>query len=106
VYDAWDQTSRKVDRVLAATQPLSRFRPLARLFSGNIRGLYPADTYQAMLAEDFTPAGIAQTRREIQAVAGAIPKFRVQPPRLPRCPTVVLPVTRAAKGRELQHARP
>lgn len=104
VYDAWEQTTRNIDRILAVTQPLSRFRPLARLFSGNLRRLYPADTYQAMLAEDFTPAGTAQTRREMQAVAAAISQFRAQPPRLPQCPAIVLSVARAAKGRERQWA--
>jgi hypothetical protein len=104
VYDAWDQTTRKVDRMLAVTQPLSRFRPLARLFSGNLRRSFPADTYQAMLAEDFTPAGIAQTRQEMEAVAAAIPQFRAQPPRLHKCPTIVLSVARAARGRERQLA--
>jgi pimeloyl-ACP methyl ester carboxylesterase len=104
VYDTWDQTTRNVDRVLAVTQPLSRFRPVARLFSGNLRRLYPADTYQAMLAEDFTPAGIAQTRMEMQAVAAAVPQFRAQPPRLPECPTIVLSPAHADRGRERQHA--
>jgi pimeloyl-ACP methyl ester carboxylesterase len=104
VYDTWDQTTRNIDRTLAVTQPLSRFRPLARLFSGNLRRLYPAGTYQAMLAEDFTPAGIAQTRMEMRAVAAAIPQFRAQPPRLPECPTIVLSVARADRGRERQLA--
>ena len=103
-YDTWDQTTKKIDRMLAVTQSLSRFRPLARLFTGNIRRLYSADTYQTMLAEDFTPAGISQTRQETQAVAAAIPQFRAQPPQLPKCPTTVLSVARAAKGRERQHA--
>lgn len=104
VYDTWDQTTRNVDRTLAVTQPLSRFRPLARLFSGNLRRLYPADSYQAMLAEDFTPAGIAHTRMEMQAVAAAIRQFRAQPPRLPECPAIVLSVARADRGRERQLA--
>jgi pimeloyl-ACP methyl ester carboxylesterase len=103
-YDTWDQVTRNIDRMLAVTQPLSRFRPLARLFSGNLRRLYPAGTYQAMLAEDFTPAGIAQTRREMQAVAAAVPQFRAQPPRLPDCPTTVLSAARADRGRERQVA--
>ena len=103
-YDTWDQTTKKIDRMLAVTQSLSRFRPLARLFTGNIWRLYSAGTYQAMLAEDFTPAGISQTRQETQAVAAAIPQFRAQPPRLPECPVIVLSVARAAKGRERQHA--
>ena len=104
MYDTWDQTTRNIDRTLAVTQPLSRFRPLARLLSGNLRPLYTADTYQAMLTEDFTPAGISQTRREMRAVAAAVPRFRAQPPRLPQCPTTVLSVARAAKGRERQNA--
>jgi pimeloyl-ACP methyl ester carboxylesterase len=104
VYDTWDQTIKKIDRVLAVTQPLTGFRPLARMFSGNLRRLYAAETYQAMLAEDLTPAGTAQTRREMRAVTAAIPQFRVQPPRLPQCPTVVLSVARAARGRERQEA--
>ena len=96
VYDTWDQTARKVDRVLAVTQALTRVRPLARLISANVRRLYSADTYQTMLAEDFTPAGTAQTRQETRAVAAAIPQFRAQPPELPSCPTIVLSATRAA----------
>jgi len=103
VYDTWDQTARKMDRMLAVTQELSRFRPLARLFSANLRHLYSVDTYQTMLAEDFTPAGTSQTRREMQAVAAAIPEFRAQPPQLPRCLTIVLSSARVAKGRERQN---
>ncbi|RSD09167.1 alpha/beta fold hydrolase [Amycolatopsis eburnea] len=104
VYDTWDRTTAKVDRVLAVSQTLSRARPLARLLSGNVRRLFSPDTYQAMLTEDFTPAGIAQTRREMRAVAAAIPRFRARPPRLPDCPTIVLSAAHAAKGRERQHA--
>lgn len=104
VYDTWDQTTKKIDRMLAVTQALSHFRPLARLFSGNVRRLFSADTHQTMLAEDFTPAGISQTREEMQAVAAAIPQFRAQPPQLPKCPTIVLSAARAAKGRERQNA--
>ena len=98
MYDTWNRTTRNIDRALAVTQPLSRFRPLARLFSGNLRRLYPAQTYQAMLAEDFTPAGIARTRMEMHAVAAAIPQFRAQPPRLPKCPAIVLSAARADRG--------
>jgi pimeloyl-ACP methyl ester carboxylesterase len=102
VYDTWDQTTRKIDHVLAVTQALSRSRLLARLISGNVRHLYSADTYQTMLAEEFSPAGISQTRQEMQAVAAAIPRFRAQPPELPKCPTIVLSAARG--GRERQHA--
>jgi pimeloyl-ACP methyl ester carboxylesterase len=104
VYDTWDETTARVDRALAVSQPLTRFRPLARLFSGNVRRLFPPDTYRTMLAEDFTPAGVAQTRAELRAVAAAIPRFRADPPALPRCPTIVLSATRAARGRESQAA--
>ncbi|GAA2282222.1 alpha/beta hydrolase [Nonomuraea roseoviolacea subsp. roseoviolacea] len=104
VYDTWDRTVEKVDRMLAVTQTLTRFPPLARLFSGDMRRLYSADTYRTMLAEDFTPAGTSQTRREMRAVAAAIPQFRARPPRPPKCPTIVLSAARPAKGREAQHA--
>ena len=104
VYDTWDRTTQKIDRALAVTQALSRFRPPARLFSANVRHLFSVDTYQTMLAENFTPAGTSQTRKEMQAVAAAIPRFRAQPPQLPKCPTVVLSAGRAAKGRERQNA--
>jgi pimeloyl-ACP methyl ester carboxylesterase len=104
VYDDWDVTTAKVDRMLAVSQALTRFRPLARLLSTNLRRLYPADTYRVMLAEDFTPAGTAQTRAEMRAVAAAIPRFRARPPELPKCPTVVLSAGRAARGREAQGA--
>ena len=104
VYDDMAQFARKVDRMLAVTQALTRCRPMARTFSGSLKRLFPADTYQVMLAEDLTPAGTAQTRKEIQAVAAAVPQFRAQPPRLPRCPTIVLSAARAAKGRERQNA--
>jgi pimeloyl-ACP methyl ester carboxylesterase len=103
-YDAWDQTTAKIDRTLAVAQPLIRIGPLARLFTANIRQLFPEDTYRAMLAEDFTPAGIAQTRKELKAVAAAIPEFRRQPPLAPKCPTIVLSATRPRKGRERQQA--
>ncbi|MFF4619319.1 alpha/beta fold hydrolase [Nonomuraea jabiensis] len=104
VYDTWDQTTKKIDRMLAVTQTLTRFTPLARLFSGNMRRLFSAGTYRTMLAEDFTPAGTSQTREEIQAVAAAVPQFRAQPPRLPACPTIVLSAGHAERGRERQHA--
>ncbi|MFE7526390.1 alpha/beta fold hydrolase [Kitasatospora sp. NPDC057542] len=104
VYDTFDQTARKVDRAMGVTQALVRFRPLARMASANIGRVFPADTYATMLAEDFVPAGIAQTRKEFKAVAAAIPRFRAEPPGLPTCPTVLLSASRPVKGRERQHA--
>ncbi|WP_369359945.1 alpha/beta fold hydrolase [Streptomyces sp. cg2] len=104
VYDTFDQTAAKVDRAMGVTQALVRFRPLARVVSENVRRIFPADTYRAMLAEDFVPDGIAQTRKEFKAVAAAIPQLRAEPPGLPTCPTVLLSSSRPAKGREQQHA--
>ena len=104
VYDTWDETVEKVDRTLAVTQPLSGFRPLARLLTRNIRRLFPEDTYETMLAEDFTPAGVAQTRKEMKAVAAAIPAFRHRPPQPPECPTIVLSAARPPERRRQQHA--
>jgi DNA transposition AAA+ family ATPase/pimeloyl-ACP methyl ester carboxylesterase len=104
VYDVLDQTTKKIDRALAVAQVLCRFRPLRRLASGNVRRLFSRDTYEAMLAEDFVPDGIAQTRKEARAVAAAVPQFRSRPPRPPQCPTILLSATRPRKGRERQHA--
>lgn len=102
VYDRFDETAGKVDRVLAVTQALVRFRPLARMGSGNLRRVFPADTYATMLAEDLVPAGIAQTRKELRAVVEAIPRFRAEPPGLPTCPTVLLSPSRPDRGRGAQ----
>ncbi|MFJ9454300.1 alpha/beta fold hydrolase [Kitasatospora sp. NPDC101447] len=104
VYDTFDRTAVKVDRSLGVTQALFRSRLLARLASGELRRLFPADTYAAMLAEDFVPAGIAQTRKEIKAVAEAIPRFRAEPPAPPTCPTILLSAARPQKGRGRHHA--
>jgi len=94
VYDRFDRTAKQVDLSLAIGQPLMWFRPLAWLSTGNIRRVYPRDTYATMLGEDFTPAGIGQTRKEFKAVAAAIHQFRAAPPTAPDCPTVVLSATR------------
>jgi pimeloyl-ACP methyl ester carboxylesterase len=52
-----------------------------------------------MLAEDFTPAGIAQTRKEFKAVAAVIHQFRAEPPTLPACPTLLLSASRPLRRR-------
>lgn len=57
-----------------------------------------------MLTEDCTPAGVAQTRKEVHAVADAIPQFRLRPPSLPQCPVIVLAAARPEKGRAPQNA--
>lgn len=102
-YDAMDRTAKKIDRFLAVSQALTHLSPVRRLASGNIRRLFPTDTYETMLAEDFVPDGIAQTRKETRAVAAAIPQFRDKPPLPPRCPTIVLSAARPARGRQRQH---
>jgi pimeloyl-ACP methyl ester carboxylesterase len=100
VYDTFDQTVRKVDRSLAVGQALMWSRPLAWISTGAIRRVFPPDTYKTMLAEDFTPAGTLQTRRELKAVAAAIHQFRAEPPALPTCQTVVLSASRPLRRRE------
>ena len=100
IYDDFDRTVRQVDRSLAVGQALVRLRPVARMTSGNVRRVFPPDAYATMLAEDFTPAGLAQTRKELRAVAAAIRQFRAQPPTPPSCPTVVLSAARPLRRRE------
>ncbi|MFJ4649994.1 hypothetical protein ACIP5Y_01830 [Nocardia sp. NPDC088792] len=50
-----------------------------------------------MLAEDFTPRDIAQTRQEIRAFAAAIDEFRRRPPEPPKSGVIVMAATRAAR---------
>ncbi len=103
VYDTFDRTARQVDLSLAIGQPLMWIRPLAWLSTGNIRRAYPRETYATMLAEDFTPAGLGQTRREFKAVAAAIHQFRAAPPAAPHCPTVILSATRPLRRGSAPH---
>ena len=103
VYDRFDQTTRIVQLSLAVGQALVLFRPLARMSTGNLRRVFPPDIYKTMLAEDFTPAGIVQTRKEFKAVAAAIHEFRAAPPVLPTCPTVLLSASRPLRRRENRH---
>ncbi|NUS43845.1 MAG: alpha/beta hydrolase [Mycobacteriaceae bacterium] len=102
-YDDWSPTVRKTDRALAVQQWLARSRPVMRKLTGSYGRLFAADTYAAMLAEDFSPAGIAQTRNELRAVAAAIAEFRSRPPQLPDCPVTVLSATRAARLHARNH---
>jgi pimeloyl-ACP methyl ester carboxylesterase len=97
VYDSFDQVARRVDRSLAVAQRLVWFRPFARVITGNIRRVFPPDTYATMLAENFTPAGIAQTRKEFKAVAAAIPQLRARPPAPPSCRTLLLSASRPSR---------
>jgi pimeloyl-ACP methyl ester carboxylesterase len=104
VYDDMDEWAKKVDRMLAVTQALVHIRPLRRLVTGNVQRLYPQETYETMLAEDFVRAGTAQSRAEIRAVAVAIPQFRAQPPRPPECPTILLSANHTPKGKAETYA--
>jgi pimeloyl-ACP methyl ester carboxylesterase len=99
VYDTWDQTTAKIDRMLAVAQVLTRVRPFRRPASGNMKRLFPPDTYETMLAENLTPAGITQTRSEVRAVAAAIPRFRARPPGLPGCQVLVLSANHVPRGK-------
>lgn len=109
MYDTWDRTAKQIDQNLAVAQLLTRVRPLARLASRNIRGLYSKDTYETMVREDFTPAGVTQMRNENRAVLAAIRPYRDQPPRPPKCPTLLLAATRppasTPRGRRLAEGR-
>lgn len=96
VYDDWTDRARMTDRILAFQQAVSHIplamRPLTRSYGR----MFPADTYATMLAEDFTPAGLAQTRNEIRAVAQGVGEFRSRPPQLPpQCAVVVITPSRA-----------
>ena len=95
IYDDWAATASKTDRILAVQQAFARCRPLMRTLTRSYGRMFPAGTYDTMLAEDFTPAGIAQTRRELKAVAAAIGEFRSRPPQPPECSVIVISATRA-----------
>jgi hypothetical protein len=65
--------------------------------------MFPADTYEAMLAEVFTPARIAQTRRELKAFAAGVLEFRSRPPQPPECDVIVISATRANRFQARNH---
>lgn len=96
-YNNWAPTAKKTDRILAAQQALSHFPPLMRMLTRSYGRKFPADSYATMLAEDFTPAGLATTRHEIAAVAGAIDEFRRRPPEPPKSGVIVISAIHAAR---------
>ncbi|MRH90524.1 alpha/beta fold hydrolase [Nocardia sp. SYP-A9097] len=96
-YDNWAPTVKQTDRILAVQQALSHIPPLMRILTRSYGRKFPADTYATMLAEDFAPAGLAQTRHEIAAVAAAIPEFRTRPPEPPKSDITVISATHAAR---------
>jgi hypothetical protein len=65
--------------------------------------MFSPDTYDAMLAEDFTPAGLAQTRRELEAFATGVAEFRGRPPQPPECAVTVISATRANRLQARNH---
>jgi hypothetical protein len=65
--------------------------------------MFTADTYDIMLAEDFTPAGVAQTRRELKAFAAGVLGFRSRPPHPPECDVVVISAARANRFQARNH---
>lgn len=97
MYDDWDARVAKADRMMAVMQVLTHVRALRRLFAGSLRAGYSPDTCQAILDEDFTPAGTAQTRKELQAVADGIRDLRRRPPAPPVCPVILLAAARPVR---------
>ncbi|WP_263729189.1 alpha/beta fold hydrolase [Cellulomonas sp. SG140] len=104
VYDDWDARVAEADRMMAVMQVLTYVRPLRGLFLGNLRTGYSPETCQAILDEDFTPAGTAQTRKELRAVADGIRDFRGRPPAPPACPVIVLAATRPVRQKAYEIA--
>jgi pimeloyl-ACP methyl ester carboxylesterase len=96
-YGDWGATADKIDRILALQQAAARCRPLMRLLTRSYGRKFSPDTYESVLAEDFIPAGIAQTRRELQAFATGVREFRDHPPQPPECDVVVISATRASR---------
>jgi pimeloyl-ACP methyl ester carboxylesterase len=97
IYDDWGERVAKTDRMLAWAQRFSRFRPVRGMLTASLHQGFSAETREAIRDEDATPVGMAQTRREMQAVAEAIPLMRVHPPELPQCPVIVLAASRPVK---------
>ncbi|MFE9319667.1 alpha/beta fold hydrolase [Nocardia sp. NPDC052278] len=96
-YDNWAPTVKKTDRILAVQQALSHVPPVMRILTSSYGRKFPADSYATMLAEDFTPAGLATTRHEITAVAAAIDEFRRRPPQPPKSGVIVISAIHAAR---------
>jgi pimeloyl-ACP methyl ester carboxylesterase len=103
-YADWAATAAKTDRILAVQQAAARCGPLTRVLTRPYGRMFPAGTYDAMLAEDFSPAGVAQTRRELKAFAAGVREFRRRPPHPPDCDVTVISATRASRFQARNHA--
>jgi len=102
-YADWTATASKTDRILAVEQAAAHCRPLMRRLTRSYGRMFSPDTYSTMLAEDFTPAGVAQTRRELKAFATGVGEFRSRPPRPPECDVIVISATRASRLQARNH---
>jgi pimeloyl-ACP methyl ester carboxylesterase len=104
IYDDWTAAAASTDRILAAHQAAARCRPLIRRLTRSYGRMFPPATYESMLAEEFTPAGAAQTRRETKAFAAGVREFRTRPPQVPPGGVIVISATRASRLQARNHA--
>jgi pimeloyl-ACP methyl ester carboxylesterase len=70
VYNAIAQFARKADRMMAVSQALTRFRPLARLFTRNVQRLFPP-THTRHARRGLQPGRNRPDPQGFQAVAAA-----------------------------------
>jgi pimeloyl-ACP methyl ester carboxylesterase len=104
LYDDWTAAAASTDRILAAHQAAAHCRPLIRRLTRSYGRMFSPGTYEAMLAEDFTPAGAAQTRRETKAFAAGVREFRTRPPQPPQGGVIVISAARASRLQARNHA--
>ena len=107
VYDRFDQTARWVSISLGVGQLLVWFRPLAWISTGNVRRVFPPDTYKTMRAEDFTPARHRADEEGIQGRGRGrppVPRGAAQPPGMPDRADIGLPPAQA-RGKPARHRR-
>jgi pimeloyl-ACP methyl ester carboxylesterase len=104
LYDDWTAAAASTDRILAVHQAAAHCRPLIRRLTRSYGRRFSPGTYESMLAEDFTPAGAAQTRRETKAFAAGVREFRTRPPQPPQGGVIVISATRASRLQARNHA--
>src|ERR1035438_1055655 len=74
-----------------------------RMLTRSYGRMFSPDTYGTLLAEVFTPGGVAQTRRELKAFAAGVSEFRSRPPQPPECDVIVISATRANRFQARNH---